>query len=122
MAGIAAQVVAGVHLAYLVYVLLGGLLALRGLAWLWPHVVVAAWGFLGLATPLFCPLTALEKLLMEVDGQVPYPGTFIDHYVNGVVYPTAWHEAAKVVAVTVILTCYLVVAAHRLAQRRLSPR
>jgi len=122
MAGVAVQVVVAIHLAYLVYVLLGGLLGLRSLLWLWPHAFVAGWGFLGLAVPLICPLTMLEKHLIALDSRQPYTGSFIDNYLNGVVYPTAWHEAAKLTAVLVILGTYLVVAVHRGGRRRLAVR
>ncbi len=90
MAGVAAQTVVVVHLAYLLYVLLGGLLGMRNIHWLWPHAVTAFWGVVGLVTQVRCPLTVLEKYLLTLDGTEPYSGTFIGNHVAGVFYPAAW--------------------------------
>lgn len=118
MAGVAAQAVAAVHLAYLLYVLLGGLLGLRSLHWLWPHLVTVVWGVLGLLTQVHCPLTLLEKHLLDLDGTQPYAGTFIGHYLEGVLYPAS---SASLVwwgtAVLVLLTYLLAVARHVSSRR-----
>ncbi len=36
-----------------------------------------------------CPLTALEKWLLEVGGRVPYESSYISHYLHDVLCP-AW--------------------------------
>lgn len=106
MAGVAAQAVVVVHLTYLLYVLLGGLLGLKDVHWLWPHAVTAVWGVVGVATQMTCPLTALQKHLMVLDGTPPYAGTFIEQHVAGVVYPASWQTAVWYVTALVVLVSY----------------
>jgi hypothetical protein len=118
MAGVVAQAVVVVHLAYLLYVVLGGFLALRSLHWLWPHAVTALWAVLGVATQVSCPLTLLEKHLITLSGAEPYAGTFIGHYVEGIFYPEGWREPVwHVTAVVVLATWTLAVARHTAAKR-----
>ena len=79
--------VALLHGAFLAYVVLGGLLALR-----WPrtlplHVVAALWGLLVIAASVRCPLTTAEDRLRTLGGEAPLPGGFIDRYVEGALYP-----------------------------------
>lgn len=110
---LAAQVVVVLHLAYLVYVVLGGFLGLRSLIWLWPHMITVAWGVFGLFASVECPLTDLEKWLLTLGGVEPYDGPFIDHYLTGVVYPTAWEDLVMSLGAVVVLTSYVVVLARR---------
>lgn len=112
MAGVAADAVVTVHLAYLLYVVVGGLLALRGVVWLWPHAITAFWGVVGLLTEVTCPLTALEKHLLVLDGVQPYDGTFIGHYLDDVLYPAAWHEGVWWATAVFVLWSYVLVAVH----------
>lgn len=83
------------HFAFIGYVVTGGFLA-----WRWPrtiylHVAAAAWGGLGLALGLPCPLTAVERWARERTGMPAMPPEgFIAHYLTGVVYPA---DAAVVV-------------------------
>ena len=112
VAALLADVVVVVHLAYLGYVLLGGLLALRDLRWLAPHLVSVVWGVLGTVTRLPCPLTSLEKWLDSGAGTSTYDGPFITHYLAGTLYPAdaqplVWQLSAAVVAAT-----YVAVIAH----------
>jgi hypothetical protein len=118
MAGIAAQAVVVVHLAYLLYVVVGGLLGLRSLHWLWPHAVTAFWAVVGLLTQVACPLTLLEKHLIALDGAVPYAGTFIGRYVEGVFYPAGMRNPVwYATAVFVLASWALVVARHATTKR-----
>lgn len=119
MAALLADVVVVVHLAYLGYVLLGGLLALRDVRWLAPHLVSVFWGVVGTMTRLPCPLTSLEKWLDSGAGASTYDGPFITHYLAGTLYPAdaqplVWQLSAAVVAAT-----YVAVIAHH--HRHASP-
>ena len=92
-----------VHGAYLAYVVLGGLVALR-----WPrtfpvHVATVAWGVLVVAASVRCPLTTVEDWLRVWGGAAPLPGGFIDRYVEGVLYPASLTPLARAVAATLVL-------------------
>ena len=103
--------VAVVHLAVLGYLVFGGLLALRGLAWLWPSVAMTVWSAYVTLAERTCPLTALEKELLEASGRVPYEGSFIAHYLHGVLFPARYETVAWLVATGIALASY--VAAFR---------
>jgi hypothetical protein len=84
----AADLVLVVHLAFVLFVVLGGLLALRWRRVAWVHVPVALYGatieFLGFV----CPLTPLEVWLRRRGGEAGYEGGFIEHYIVAVLYPS----------------------------------
>ena len=76
-----------VHLAFIVFVVAGGLLILWR-PWLrWIHLPAAAWGALIEFTGWICPLTPWEQALRSRAGQVGYPGGFIEYYLLPVLYP-----------------------------------
>ncbi len=88
------------HLLFILFVVLGGLLVLRW-PWLaWLHLPCAAWGAVVELTGRICPLTPLENRLRLEAGQAGYSGGFIDHYLIPVVYPPgltpAWQVALGV--------------------------
>ena len=107
-----ADLVVVAHLAYLGYVVLGGLLGVSDARWLLPHLVSVTWGVLGTMTRLPCPLTQLEKWLDTTAGASTYDGPFITHYLAGTLYPAdaqplVWQATAAVVAAS-----YVVVLVH----------
>lgn len=77
-----------VHMAFLVYITIGGFLA-----WRWPrtivaHVAAVVWGFSTVLVGIDCPLTHLENWARARAGEQALPSTgFIDHYLTGVIYP-----------------------------------
>jgi hypothetical protein len=77
-----------IHLAFVLFVILGGLLALRWPRVAWVHVPVALYGatieFIG----FICPLTPLEIWLRRRGGESGYEGGFIEHYITAALYPT----------------------------------
>ena len=83
-----ADVLVVVHLAFVLFVLLGGVLVLwrRRLALL--HLPVAAWGVLIELSGWVCPLTPLEVRLRRLGGQAGYSGGFVEHYILPVLYPS----------------------------------
>jgi hypothetical protein len=86
---IAADLVLVVHLAFIVFVVLGGLLALRWRRAPWLHLPAATWGALAALRGWICPLTPLEIRLRHAAGQEGYEGGFVEHYIFPLVYPEA---------------------------------
>ncbi len=114
VAVVAAVVVAVVHMGFLAYIVFGGFLALRRLAWLWPSIAATLYSAYVTLTGLRCPLTTLEKWLLETGGRVPYEGSYIGHYLHDVLYPAQYERAAWVAAMGVALLSYvLVLTRHR---------
>lgn len=104
---VAAEAVAGMHLAFLAYVAAGGFLA-----WRWPraiavHLGAVGWGVAGLLVPLACPLTGLQNLFRRWAAEPPLPGGFIDRYVEGVLYPERFTPLVRAVLAAAILVSWL---------------
>ena len=76
-----------VHLAFVVFVVAGGLLVLWRPSLRWIHLPAAVWGALIEFTGWICPLTPWEQALRAQAGQVGYPTGFIEHYILPVLYP-----------------------------------
>ena len=76
-----------VHFGFIVFVMFGGLLALRFRAAPLAHLPAAAWGAWIELSGGVCPLTPLENRLRQAAGDTEYPGSFIEHYVLRIVYP-----------------------------------
>ena len=76
------------HLAFILFVIFGGLLVARRRRLMPLHLACAAWGaYVALANRI-CPLTPLEKWFRRQAGQAGYEGSFLEHYMLAVIYPT----------------------------------
>jgi hypothetical protein len=84
---LAADLVVALHLAFVLFVVLGGLLALRWPRVAWVHLPVAAYGALIELVGWVCPLTPLENRLREAAGGAGYEGGFVERYLLPVLYP-----------------------------------
>jgi hypothetical protein len=120
----AADVVLIVHLAFVLFVVLGGLLALRWRRVAWVHVPVALYGaaieFIGFT----CPLTPLEVWLRRRGGEEGYAGGFVEHYVTSALYPTGLTRELQIalgVGVLVLNACVYAVWIHRGRRARNGP-
>jgi hypothetical protein len=82
-----ADLVVLIHFAFLLFVVFGGLLALRWRRVMYLHLPAAVWGaFIELAGGI-CPLTPLENSLRRSAGLAGYEGGFVEHYILPVLYP-----------------------------------
>lgn len=82
-----ADLVLVIHLAFVVFVLCGGLLVLRWRWIAWLHLPAALWGAIVEFTGWICPLTPLENWLRGQDGEILYSSDFIAQYLLPVLYP-----------------------------------
>jgi hypothetical protein len=95
------------HLAFVLFVVAGGLLVLRWPRLAWVHLPAAAWGAWVEFAGWICPLTPLENWLRQQGGQAGYAVSFVDQYVAPVLYPAIlsrelqWVLGGLVVAVNV---------------------
>lgn len=87
MSALAADAVLILHLAFVVFVVTGGLAVLRWHRLVWVHVPAAVWGAAIEFGGWICPLTPLENHLRQLAGEAGYSGGFIEHYVTAVLYP-----------------------------------
>lgn len=82
-----ADLVTLLHLAFVAFVVLGGLLAFRWPRVVWAHVPAALWGAFIEFSGRICPLTPLEIWLRRRGGAEGYSGGFVEQYVIPILYP-----------------------------------
>jgi hypothetical protein len=104
---ILAEVVVGVHYAYLGYLIVGGFLAWRWRSTIWAHIVAVVWAVLIVTTKIPCPLTALQNDFRENAGQHRLSTSFINLYVRGTFYPSGQQTFAQAAIASVVLTSWI---------------
>jgi hypothetical protein len=97
------------HLGFVLFVVLGGLLVVRRPHVAWVHLPAAAWGAWIEIAGWVCPLTPLENWLRRRGGAAGYSTGFVEQYVVPVLYPAAltremqWTLGAVVLAVNAVV-------------------
>ena len=95
------------HLAFILFALLGGVLAAR---WRWMpliHLPAAAWGIWIELSGRTCPLTALENFLRRQAGEAGYVESFIEHYLLAIIYPAGLTSTVQYALAAVVLVVNL---------------
>ena len=113
-----ADLVVLVHFAFVIFVVFGGLLALRWPKVAYVHVPVAVYGTLIELVGWICPLTPLENSLRESAGQAGYQGGFVEHYILPVLYPGALTREIQLLLGLVLILFNLAVYARVLRRKR----
>ena len=115
----AADCVVIVHIAFVLFVVLGGLLVLRWPKLAWVHVPAVAWAAFVEFSGWICPLTPLEVALSRRAGEAGYAGDFIEHYVAPVLYPDGLtREFQTALGVAVVLVNAMVYVAAMMRKQR----
>lgn len=115
-----ADVVVVVHLGFLLFVALGGVLAWRWRKLIWAHVASVVWGVGIVWLGFDCPLTPLERGLRGRGGEDVYRESFVDRYVEGVVYPAEYTPHLRALAAVLIAVGWLRLL-YLVQQRRRRP-
>jgi len=114
---IVADFVVILHLAFIVFAVMGSLLVLK-----WPrvaifHIPAAIWATLIEFAGWICPLTPLENYLRRGAGEAGYEGGFINHYLIPIIYPDGltreWQIFAGIVLIVINLGVYGIVLQKR---------
>ena len=84
---LAASALALLHLGFILFVVLGGLLLLKWPRVMWLHVPAAVWGALIEFAGWYCPLTSMENAMLRRAGETGYTGGFVAHYIFRLIYP-----------------------------------
>ena len=104
------------HLGFIVFVLLGGLLAARWPRLIWLHLPAVAWAAWVEFAGWICPLTPLENWLRDRAGGSVYESSFVEHYVIPLIYPAALTRELQLALGAVVLLVNL--AAYAWVYRR----
>lgn len=117
---LAADGVLVLHAAFVLFVVLGGLLVLRRPRLAWVHLPAAAWGAAIEFWGWICPLTPLEQALRRRGGEAGYTGGFVEHYVVALLYPQGLTRGLQLAIGLFVLAVNLAVYAWvwRRARRR----
>ena len=109
-----------VHLAFVVFVALGGLLVLRWRRLAWVHVPIALYGALIEFVGFICPLTPLENWLRRRGGEAGYEGGFVEHYITAALYPTGLTREIQIAIGVGVLVLNAVVYTIVVRRRRVA--
>ncbi|BCL74494.1 hypothetical protein JHS3_02300 [Jeongeupia sp. HS-3] len=118
---IAADIVLLIHLAFIVFVLLGGVLAVR---WRWVpivHLPAVLWACYVELAGRICPLTPLENGFRVRAGEAGYTESFISHYVLPIIYPAGLNRDLQWLLAGVVMLVNLAIYAWLFHRRRKSP-
>jgi hypothetical protein len=83
-----ADIVLVLHFAFVLFVVFGGVLALRWRRLALVHVPIALYGAIIEFVGFVCPLTPLEVWLRRRGGEAGYAEGFVEHYITAAIYPT----------------------------------
>lgn len=97
-----AVLTAGLHFAFIAYMVTGGFLALRWPRTIWLHIGALIWGVGIEVIDFTCPLTWLERWARSTAGMTPLPPDgFIKYYLTGHMYPA--NDANVVLGLALLL-------------------
>lgn len=75
------------HLGFVSFVVMGGLLCLKWRKLIWIHIPAVIWGIVIELSGWICPLTPLENFFRQKAGGSAYEGDFILRYLLPILYP-----------------------------------
>jgi hypothetical protein len=119
LSSLLADVLVLLHFAFVLFVVLGGLLVVK-----WPkvaylHLPAAVWGALIEFSGWICPLTPLENRLRCAGGEAAYTGQFVEQYILPVLYPSELTRELQItIGISVVLVNGLFYALRMIRNRR----
>ena len=108
---IAADLVLAVHLGFIVFVILGGLLLLRFPKIMYLHIPAAVWGAFVEISGRICPLTTWENDLRQRAGESGYAESFVEHYLVPIIYPAGLTRDVQLTLAGIVVFANIVIYA-----------
>jgi hypothetical protein len=100
--------IVAIHFAVVAYTAVGGFIALRWRRTIWLHLAFVGWGLgIVLLPSMWCPLTWAEAWARHRAGMPAIPEGFIDHYIQGKLYPTAYTPLLQAVVAVAIAVSWV---------------
>ena len=100
---ILADLVVVLHFGFVLFVVFGGLLALRWPRAAWFHLPAAVWGILIEFFGWWCPLTKWENYLLREAGRAGYDTGFVAHYIMPIIYPPGLTRGMEIAIGVIVL-------------------
>jgi len=97
------------HVTFVIFTVLGALLATRWRGLLWIHVPAVIWAASVEFFGWICPLTPLENWLRDRAGDGGYSADFIAHYIVPVLYPEGLTREVQIALGVFVLLINLVI-------------
>ena len=116
---ILADVLVIAHLSFIVFVILGGLLAFRWSSVPFIHIPAVLWGGYVEFAGVICPLTPLENWLRMQGGSTGYGGSFVERYLLPVIYPAELTPEIQLVLGVIVVATNVVIYGCLFWRRRL---
>jgi Protein of Unknown function (DUF2784) len=92
-----------IHLAFVGFVVLGGLLVIRWPDLVWIHLPAVLWGIIVEVSGSICPLTPLENWLRYKGGGENYHSDFIAHYLLPMLYPQGLTRKSQIILAALVV-------------------
>jgi hypothetical protein len=117
---ILADAVLIVHFGFVLFVLFGGLWALRWRRIIWLHLPAVSWAAAIEFFGWICPLTPWENWLRAKGGETVYQEDFIAHYIVSLLYPEALSRNLQIVLGIIVLIINALVYWRFFSQKNIS--
>lgn len=108
-----------VHLGFVLFVVLGGVLVWRWTRLIWIHLAAVFWGALIEFAGFVCPLTPLEGHLRELGAEARYEGDFVAHYITEFLYPVGLSRSVQIWLGILVLLLNFLIYGYFLVRKRL---
>jgi hypothetical protein len=92
-----ADLVVLIHFAFIVFVMVGGFLALKWRFIRWLHLPAVLWAAIVEFAGWICPLTPLENAFRAMGGGNAYSSDFVERYLITLIYPDALTRETQIV-------------------------
>ena len=113
-----ADLVVLVHLGFVVFVILGGLLVMKWAGLIWIHLAAVFWGIAIELSGWICPLTPLENWLRHKGGEENYQFDFVAHYLLPMLYPQGLTRGSQIVLGALVLVVNAAIYGWTFGQRK----
>lgn len=107
--GILADLIVCLHIAFVLFVVFGGLLVIKWPRLMWLHLPAVAWGTFVEFSGCICPLTPLENWLRAQAGEATYAEDFIVRSLSSILYPDALTHEIQLILGTALLIVNLAI-------------
>ena len=104
-----ADLVVLIHLAFVLFAVLGALLVIWWRKVLWLHLPAAGWAAWIEFSGKICPLTPLENWLRMRGGGSGYAGDFVGHYLMPILYPSGLTRKVQFILGGIVIGVNLII-------------